>query len=128
MKLRVLAGSLVGAACLVSPSLAATIDLQVTLWPKGKETGQVVSWSLRCDPARGSLPRPGRACRLLRALREPFAPVPPDGVCTQIYGGPQIALVRGRFLGRRIWTYFKRTDGCQTGRWNRLRFLLPASG
>ena len=123
MKLRVL-----GAACLVSPSLAATVDLQVTLWPKGKEARQVVTWSLRCDPATGSLPRPSRACRLLRALRNPFALVPPDEICTQIYGGPQVALVRGRFLGRRIWTYFKRTDGCQTGRWNRLTFLLPTSG
>ena len=127
MNLLVLTGSLVGAACLVSPSLAATVDLQVTVWPKGKETRQTVTWSLRCDPAIGSLPGPSRACRLLRALRDPFAPVPPDEVCTQIYGGPQVALVRGTFLGRRIWTYFKRTDGCQTGRWNHLTFLFPAS-
>jgi hypothetical protein len=102
--------------------------LQVTLWPKGKEAGSPVTWSLRCGPTAGSLPHAGRACRLLRALRDPFAPVPPAEACTQIYGGPQVALVRGTFLGRRIWTYFKRTDGCQTARWNRVAFLFPPGG
>jgi hypothetical protein len=128
MHLRVFGVSLVVAAGLVSPGLAATVDLQVTVWPKGKDAGHAVRWSLRCDPDAGTLPRPGRACRLLRALRDPFAPVPAAEICTQIYGGPQVGLVRGTFLGRRIWTYFKRTDGCQVARWNRVSFLFPAIG
>jgi hypothetical protein len=128
MHLRVLGVSFVVATCLVSPGLAGTVDLHVTVWPKGKEAGHAVTWSLGCSPAVGTLPGPARACRLLRALRDPFAPVPPDEICTQIYGGPQVALVRGTFLGRRIWTYFKRNDGCQIARWNRVMFLLQASG
>ena len=126
MHLRVLWVSLAAAAYLVSPSLAATADLEVTVWPKGKEAGHAVSWSLRCSPAGGTLPRPGQDCRILQALRSPFAPVPPREICTQIYGGPQVALVRGTFLGRRVWAYFKRTDGCQIARWNRVAFLFPA--
>jgi Subtilisin inhibitor-like len=128
MQLRVLGVSLVVAACLVSASPAATIDLHITVWPKGKAAGHTVTWVLGCGPAVGTLPRPGRACRLLQALRSPFAPVPPDEICTEIYGGPQIALVSGTFLGQRVWTYFKRTDGCQVARWNRVAFLFPAGG
>ena len=128
MQLRVFGVSVVVAACLVPSSLAGTVDLRVTVWPKGKNGGLAVTWSLGCGPAVGTLPRPARACRLLRALRDPFAPVPPDEICTQIYGGPQVALVRGTFLGRRIWTYFKRNDGCQLARWQRVTFLFAASG
>ena len=128
MRLRVLGVSLAVAACLASPGLAGTVDLQVTVWPNGKNEGHAVTWSLGCGPAAGTLPRPARACRLLLALRDPFAPLPADQACTQIYGGPQVALVRGTFLGRRIWTSFKRSDGCQIARWNRLTFLFPASG
>ena len=125
MHLRVLFVSLVAAALFVPPGMAATVDLHVTVWPKGKEAGQAVRWSLRCSPAGGTLPRPGRACRSLQALQSPFAPVPRGEICTQIYGGPQVALVRGTFLGRQIWASFKRTDGCQIARWNRLAFLFP---
>jgi hypothetical protein len=126
MHLRVIWVSLVAAALLVSPGMAATVDLQVTVWPKGKEAGHAVRWSLRCKPAGGTLPRPGRACRMLQALRSPFASVPPGEMCTQIYGGPQVALVRGTFLGRPISASFTRTDGCQVYRWNRVAFLFPA--
>ena len=127
MHLRVLGVSVVVAACLVSPSLAGTVDLQVTVWPKGKEAGDAVTWSLSCGPAVGTLPRPGRACRLLRALRDPFAPVPPDEICTQIYGGPQEALVTGSFRGHAVRARFNRKNGCEIARWNRVRFLLPGA-
>lgn len=126
MHLRVLWVSLVAAALLASPGMAATADLHVTVWPKGKAAGHAVTWSLRCSPASGTLPRPSRACRILQTLRDPFAPVRANSLCTQIYGGPQVALVRGTIFGRRISAYFTRTDGCQISRWNRVAFLFPA--
>jgi hypothetical protein len=46
-------------------------------------------------------------------------------MCTQIYGGPQEALVTGTFGGRRVWARFSRRNGCEIARWNRIAFLFP---
>jgi hypothetical protein len=45
-------------------------------------------------------------------------------VCTQIYGGPQEALVTGTVRGDRVWVRFSRRDGCEIDRWNRLAPLF----
>ena len=58
-------------------------------------------------------------------LNRPFAPTPKNVACTQIYGGPQKALVTGRFRGTLVRASFSRTDGCELARWNRVRFLFP---
>jgi hypothetical protein len=89
--------------------------LAITIWPNGpggKELHRVV----RC-------PGPAYCAKLTRSA---FAPVPPDVLCTQVYGGPQQALVTGTLQGRKVWARFKRTDGCQTARWDRVAFLLGA--
>jgi hypothetical protein len=98
--------------------------LSITVWPAGRD-GPAHTWTLRCGPAAGTLPHALRACTRLRALRAPFAPVPRDVACAQIYGGPQEALVRGTFRGRRVAARFNRRDSCQTARWNRVALLLP---
>ncbi len=108
--------------------LAATIaasgtSLTVITWPQGPPAPRVVK-TLRCDPAGGTLPRAAAACRQLAALDDPFTPVSPGSVCTQIYGGPREALVVGRHAGGRVWTRFNRRDGCQIARWNEHRFLF----
>jgi hypothetical protein len=83
-------------------------------------------WTLNC-PVGGTLPEPARACRRLEALDDPFAPVPKSAACTAIYGGPQIAEVRGSFRGRSINAHFARGNGCEIVRWNRVRFLFPGA-
>jgi Subtilisin inhibitor-like len=100
--------------------------LTITVWPNGREAGAARVRTLRCSPAGGTLPRPGVACRRLAALQQPFTPVPPDVVCTQVFAGPQEALVTGTFLGRKVWARFNRRNGCQTDRWNRHAFLFAA--
>jgi hypothetical protein len=106
-------------------ALAATV-LQITVWPQG--TGEPSrAWTLRCAPPGGTLPQPGRACRTLAARPNPFAPVPRTSVCTATFGGPQVALVTGRYRDRRVFARFNRRDGCQIARWNRLRPLFPVS-
>jgi hypothetical protein len=101
-------------------------DLRITVRQNGRE-GPARTWTLRCDPPGGTLPRPAAACRRLAAFPDsPFAPTPPDVACSQIYGGPQEAFVRGRFRGRSVWARFSRRDGCAVERWNRIGFLLPA--
>jgi hypothetical protein len=80
--------------------------------------------TLGCTPAMGSVERPARACAALASVQRPFAPVPRNAVCTEIYGGPQTARVTGFYQGRRIWVVFSRINGCEIDRWNRHAFLF----
>ena len=114
-----------GAACAEAEPAGLRTDLTITVWAQGQDAGGARRWTLRCGPAGGSLPRAARACTSLAGVRNPFRPIPKDTVCTEIYGGPQEALVRGTHAGGRVWARFNRTDGCQIDRWNRIRFLFP---
>jgi hypothetical protein len=111
-----------------SPEASArSADLRIAVWPRGREkAARAIRWTLRCGPVGGTLPRRKRACERLLALRRPFRPVPPGSACTEIYGGPHVAEVRGMLRGRRVAAQFRRTDGCQIERWNRVRFLFPS--
>lgn len=104
--------------------------LAITYWESGVTSSEPVRWTLRCNPPRGTLPRPGVACRKLAAGgAKLFAPIPPSAVCTQVYGGPQVARVVGTVGGVRVWATFSREDGCRIARWNRLSpWLLPPGG
>lgn len=62
------------------------------------------------------------ACRSLSAAR--LAPVSPNVACTQIYGGPATARVRGTLAGKPVDAAFSRTNGCEIGRWQRNAALL----
>jgi hypothetical protein len=105
--------------------LLASTSLHVTAWPNGQgEPGKRV-WTLRCAPVGGTLPHRATACRRLAALKKPFAPTPANVACTEIYGGPQVALVTGRFRGRPVRAHFDRKDGCEIARWQRVGFLFP---
>jgi hypothetical protein len=113
------------ATAFAAPASAATTKLRVQLWPDGDRTSPPRVWTLACGPVAGTLPHAAAACRKLARLRAPFAPVPAGIACSQIYGGPQLARVTGRFRGVPVWATFKRTDACQTARWNRVAFLFP---
>jgi hypothetical protein len=104
----------------------ASADLTVTYWPQGRERGTRARWTLRCEPAGGTLPRAAAACTRLAAMKAPFRPIPKDAICTEIYGGPQEAIVAGRYAGKRIWVKLARRNGCEISRFNRLRFLVPS--
>ena len=110
-------------------SLLATAitSLTVVFFPQGLD-GPTERWTLRCGPAGGTHGAPAAACRRLDAQARPFRPVPKDAVCTEIYGGPQVARIVGTYKGRRIWVQVQRRNGCEISRWDRLRPLLPAGG
>ena len=100
-------------------------NLTITVWPQGTAHASR-SWTLRCAPTGGTLPRAAAACRKLSAFSgNPFAPVPPATACSMIYGGPQVARIRGTFRGRRVAARFTRVNGCEVERWRRLAFLFP---
>jgi hypothetical protein len=117
----------VAVALLVPVARAApSTALTITYLADADHPSERVRWTLRCDPVGGTHPRRVTACReLARVGREAFRPVAPDAACTQIYGGPQVAIVTGRVDGRAVWTRLTRADGCQLTRWNRVPSLLP---
>jgi hypothetical protein len=102
----------------------AVTALTITVWPQGLD-GPSDRWTLRCGPTGGTLPARVAACRRLNSLSAPFRPIRSDMVCTQVYGGPAVARVTGRFRGTSVWAQFRRRDGCEIDRWERLRPLLP---
>jgi hypothetical protein len=125
LRLAIVIGAL---AFLVSAASAAsgTTSLRIAVWPHGRKAPEVHRYTLACAPARGTLPRPARACAVLsRVGAAAFAPVPPMTACTDIYGGPAQARVRGLGAGRRVDAYLELTNGCEIQRWNRVRAVVP---
>jgi hypothetical protein len=119
------------AVALLAPVAHATPDTALTIVyvEDSRRPGDRVRWTLACDPAAGTHPRPAAACRsIARAGWGAFRPPPPDQACTEIYGGPQAAIVTGRVAGRRVWARLTRVDGCQIERWRRVGALLPPGG
>jgi hypothetical protein len=57
-----------------------------------------------------------------------FEPVPGDVACTQQYGGPETATVKGTLDGREIDAKFSRENGCEITRWDAAKPLLEAAG
>jgi subtilisin inhibitor-like len=114
------------AACSDSGSAKdVTIDLRIAVWPEGRESASPVRrFKLHCNPLMGNLPHGDRACYLLAVMSRPFAPVPRDTACAQVYGGPQVARVHGLVRGRSVDATFRRTNGCETARWDRVSFLF----
>ena len=106
--------------------MSSTTSLRIAYWEGPGDSPDVV-WTVRCNPADGTLSRPGVACRKLAAGgAKLFAPVRPGTVCTEIYGGPQRARVVGMLAGKRIWSTFALRNGCEIDRWQRVSpWLLP---
>jgi hypothetical protein len=101
---------------------SGSTSLEISVTPGGEAPTKL--WTLRC-PEGGTLPDAAEACSKLESLDDPFAPVPEDVACTEIYGGPQEADVRGTFQGRPVDARFNRTNGCEIERWDKVQFLFP---
>ncbi len=104
-------------------------SLTITYWADGPD-GDSETWTLGCDPASGTLSDPDGACdRLAEGGSELFDAVPGDAVCTEIYGGPQVAHVHGTVGGETVAASLDRSNGCEISRWDALSpWLLPAGG
>jgi hypothetical protein len=76
--------------------------------------------------AGSSLPDPAAALTAVERFGEDiFFPKPgPPKLCTQQYGGPQVAVVTGFLDGRPVNVTFRRTDGCEIARWRAMAPLL----
>ena len=100
-------------------------ELTISYWPQGRGTEAPVRWTLRCDPAGGTVPRAAAVCRQLYAMTRPFARRAKNLVCTDQYGGPQQAVIAGTLRGDRIWVLIGMRNGCEISRAKRLGFLVP---
>ena len=94
--------------------------LELTVWPEGQDAGGAESWTLECDPAGGTHPAPDAACTLLAADADLLEPLPADVMCTQQFGGPEQAAIRGTFQGREVDLRYSRANGCEIARWDSL--------
>jgi len=101
---------------------ATRLEVQVS----AMEGADPQRWTLTCEPVGGDHPDPGTACADLAREGMPFAPLSGD-VCTEIYGGPQTAVVRGTYKGQPVSLELSRTDGCRIAQWDRLGAVLPAT-
>jgi phosphoglycolate phosphatase-like HAD superfamily hydrolase len=74
-----------------------------------------------------TLPDPDAALAAVERFGEEvfFVPRRADMMCTQQYGGPQVAVVTGTFHGRPVHSRFSLTDGCEIARW---RSMAPLFG
>ena len=116
----------------VIPASAATrptVKLRITV-DDGRGHSSVARLSCRgtVSSARGYLRRrAATACRQARRVASLLRSGPSEGICTQIYGGPQTARVRGEIGGRGVNRRFARTNGCEIDEWDRAGVLLPRS-
>ena len=106
----------------VSP---ADTKLEISVSIGGSEAPTKM-WTLEC-PSGGTLPHAAAACAKLATMDDPFAPVPKDKACTQIFGGPEVADVTGTFKGKPVNAHFDKGNGCEIARWNSVKFLFPTS-
>ncbi len=91
----------------------------------GGNGAPVERFTLVCGASvEGTHPDARAACEHLAGMADPFAPIPDDAMCTEIYGGPQTATVTGTLRGERIDARFSRSNGCEIARWDRLAWLL----
>jgi hypothetical protein len=86
--------------------------------------GRTASRTLTCGFAATDDERD--ACARLDELGGPLAPVPSGQMCSMIYGGPQTAHVTGVWRGEVVDETYRRTDGCEVARWNRMVPALPS--
>jgi hypothetical protein len=93
---------------------AAVADLVVEVDPGGK------SATVKCDAAED--------CPEVAAL-EPavFEPTQGNVACTQQYGGPEQATVKGTFKGEPVDASFSRENGCEIARWEDAKPILEAA-
>jgi hypothetical protein len=102
---------------------------KLTITVRMAPSAHPITRTLTCDPTGGDAPNAAGACAGLDKVAaakggDPFAPTPKGQMCTQIFGGPQTATVKGTYKGKKVDTKFSRKNGCEVKRWNDLAALF----
>jgi hypothetical protein len=103
-----------------APSLA---ELTVTVDEDGDGSAKATTTDVHCEAAGDS-----EACGAVATLKpDAFEPAPGTTACTQQYGGPETATVKGTLRGKPVDAKFSRENGCTIARWDAARALLEAA-
>lgn len=97
------------------------------------EDAEPVTYELACEAGApvgdSALPDPSAACDVLAINGDLIMAEPADGaMCTQLYGGPETAVVTGTLDGKAVNASFSRENGCAIDRWAMFEPLLGTPG
>lgn len=97
------------------------------------EDAEPVTYELACEAGApvgdSALPDPSAACDVLAINGDLIMAEPADGaMCTQLYGGPETAVVTGILDGKAVNASFSRENGCAIDRWAMFEPLLGTPG
>lgn len=111
------------------PTSDAAVPAEVTIVLDETGSGVTRTMTLTCAPTGGDHPDAAAACATLAAVGgDAFAPPPLDEMCTEQWGGPQVATVEGTVDGESVRARFSRTNGCEIGRWDAVATVLGSPG
>jgi hypothetical protein len=106
------------------PERAALAELTVEVDSDGADAKPPRKATIRCDT-----PEDSATCRAVAGIdAKAFEPTPGNVACTQQYGGPQTATVKGTLRGEPVDATFSRENGCEIARWRDASPLLGAAG
>ncbi len=100
---------------------AAKISLSVSI--SATATSPAAHYTLRCDPAGGTVSDPAAACARLLAGASLFGPLPAHVACPAIMVNAGRATLTGTFLGAPVHETIV-AGGCDIGRWAKLKQVL----
>lgn len=103
-----------------APGNASLATLTIRVDPDGPNSGPAKELRLDCNA-----PTDSRACGEAAGVSAAdLAPTPSGMACTEIFGGPQTASIKGTIRGNAVDATFSRRDGCEIARWERVQDLL----
>jgi hypothetical protein len=113
-------GSSSAAAGSSGPATTATAKISLDVSFSGSPTTAAAHYTLRCDPAGGTVTDPAAACARLMRDTSLFGPLPAHVACPMIMANAGRATVTGSYLGHPVHETVV-DGGCDLSRWAKLR-------
>lgn len=106
-----------------------TTDLRITVRDRDGATAKTAV--VRCGPTNTIARGAGDAAHLCKVALDHADVLTSSGTydraCTQQYGGPEQATVKGTVFGQQVDRRFARTNGCQIADWSAVADLFDAA-
>jgi len=103
-----------------SAGTAAASKVSLTVEFTASPSAPASHYTLRCEPAGGTVADPAQACSRLLAGSSLFAPRPAHVMCPMILADAGRAIVKGTYLGKKVHETIV-DGGCDLSRWAKLR-------